>query len=200
MGSNKMTDGNIYFLDYIFNRKTRTLQKNGVVSRLRKKQSDVLALLCDKYPNPVSLQEFLDEVWEGGYVTPQSIAQVIRSLRLSLNDTKKIIIITVPKLGYHINVVPTYQPPNKKALEIEEPKKIGKKDELNIKCTYKAWPGDYVAQYKYIMKRFKFLKGFHEARRLSHLKKVMFCSIGALSLVSLFYIMLAESIYNNSFF
>lgn len=96
----------IHFLDFTFNPNLRTLKFNGNHLQLRKKQSDVLALLCTKFPEPVSQDEFLKVVWNGGYVTSQSIAQIIRSLRVSLGDETKSIIVTIPKLGYKLNAQP----------------------------------------------------------------------------------------------
>jgi DNA-binding winged helix-turn-helix (wHTH) protein len=66
-------------------------------------------LLCTKYPSPVSQDEFLSEVWDGSYVTSQSIAQMIRSLRISLKDESKSIIVTIPKLGYQLTAEPTWE-------------------------------------------------------------------------------------------
>lgn len=109
MNTNEMNDGNIFFLNFTFNRKLRILQHAEKVTQLRKKEADVLALLCDKYPNPVSQDDFLMKVWGGGYVTSQSIAQVIRSLRLSLGDDKKSTISTIPKLGYKLTITPIYE-------------------------------------------------------------------------------------------
>lgn len=103
--------GRIYFLDFVFNPTSRTLQQNNIVLQLRKKESDVLALLCTKYPEPVSHTEFLTEVWGGSYVTPQSIAQIIRSLRVSLGDNTKSIIVTIPKLGYKLIAEPCWKEP-----------------------------------------------------------------------------------------
>jgi putative transposase len=103
--------GKIYFLDFTFDPALRTLQHNDSILQLRKKQSGVLALLCAKYPNPVSQEDFLAEVWEGGYVTSQSIAQMIRSLRLSLGDESKSIIVTIPKLGYQLTAQPCWEEP-----------------------------------------------------------------------------------------
>lgn len=99
----------IHFLNFTFNPNLRTLQQDATVLQLRKKQSDVLALLCAKYPEPVSQAEFLAEVWGGGYVTSQSIAQMIRSLRLSLGDDTKSIIVTIPKLGYQLTAQPCWE-------------------------------------------------------------------------------------------
>lgn len=115
-----MKNRNILFLNFTFNRKLRILQNADRVIQLRKKESDVLALLCEYYPNPVSQDDFLARVWGGGYVTSQSIAQVIRSLRLCLGDESKSIISTIPKLGYKFTITPIYEhEPKTKAHHVE---------------------------------------------------------------------------------
>lgn len=106
-----VNEGKIYFLDYIFNPNLRTLQQNESVLQLRKKQSDVFALLCAKYPKPASRADFQAEVWGGRYVSSQSIAQMIRSLRISLGDETKSIIVTIPKLGYQLSAQPCWEDP-----------------------------------------------------------------------------------------
>lgn len=95
---------NYYFGDSVFNPKTRIIVCENVVYQLRKKENDALLLLCSKYPEPVTHEEFLELVWQGCYVTPQSIAQVIHSLRKIVNDNSRSVIVTLPKLGYKINV------------------------------------------------------------------------------------------------
>lgn len=124
-----MDDSKIYFLDFIFNPKTRTLQKSDSRIQLRKKQADVLNLLCAKYPEPVSREDFLTGVWNGGYVTTQSIAQVIRSLRLNLDDNNKKIIVTIPKLGYRFTVQPLYKEPV--TTDISYRKNAHNRDDIN---------------------------------------------------------------------
>lgn len=111
MKKSVVNTGKIHFLNFTFNPKSRTLQRYDTVFQLRKKQSDVLALLCVKYPEPVSQAEFLAEVWGGGYVTSQSIAQMICSLRVSLGDDTKSIIVTIPKLGYQLTAAPNWEEP-----------------------------------------------------------------------------------------
>lgn len=97
---------------FTFYPKKRCLELEGTIHQLRKKESEVLALLCSKYPNPVHHSEFLDEVWGGGYVTSHSIAQVIRSLRKLLKKNGKNIILTIPKLGYRLGIEPQYDEGN----------------------------------------------------------------------------------------
>lgn len=125
----RLKKSKIFFGKFIFNPLLRTLQSDENTQQLRKKQSDVLALLCNKYPDPVSLDEFLIEVWGGSYVTPQSVAQVIRSLRLSLNDESKTIIVNIPKLGYRLTVEPYWErsdcPLNASAQQIKTSLNVG---------------------------------------------------------------------------
>lgn len=109
MKNNSTKQGKIFFLDYTFIPALRILKRDDTTLQLRKKQSDVLALLCEKYPSPVSQDEFLSEVWDGFYVTSQSIAQIIRSLRISLKDESKKIIVTIPKLGYQLTAEPSWE-------------------------------------------------------------------------------------------
>ncbi|QQG30432.1 winged helix-turn-helix domain-containing protein [Pectobacterium carotovorum] len=115
-----MNDGQVYFLNFVFNIKMRSLKKDEDIYQLRKKEADVLALLCRKYPKPVSQDDFLAEVWQGGYVTSQSIAQVIRSLRRTLEDKNKNIIITIPKLGYQLATEPSFCMPDVNIGEVEQ--------------------------------------------------------------------------------
>ena len=114
------TGGDIYFSDIVFNPKFRTLQQQEKIIRLRKKESEVLRLLCTNYPRPVMQQDFLSEVWRGGYVTAKSIAQIIRSLRLKIGDEAKKVIATVPKLGYQFAAVPVFNVENTASSQNED--------------------------------------------------------------------------------
>lgn len=95
-----------YLSDYFFKKNANYLEKNGNKIRLRRKESQVLALLCEKYPEPVSREDFLNEIWAGKYVSAQSIAQIIRKLRIYLSDDNKTVISTVFKYGYLLNIEP----------------------------------------------------------------------------------------------
>lgn len=134
MNISLMNDGNIYFLGFIFSPKLRILSCGDTLYQLRKKESDVLALLCERYPHPVSQDDFLSCVWEGGYVTPQSIAQVIRALRRNLQDKDKQIIVTIPKLGYRFGVTPSFDEPQECVVE-------------NVFSTHSEVETIYTAQY-----------------------------------------------------
>ena len=87
----KATSGKdvFFFLGLNFNPNLRKIDKNGLSKILRKKESEVLELLCEKSPNPVSHADFFKYAWGGRCVTSQSIAQVIRTLRISIDDDTK---------------------------------------------------------------------------------------------------------------
>lgn len=175
--------GKIYFLDFIFNPKFRTLQRYDSVLQLRKKQSDVLALLCAKYPEPVSQAEFLAEVWGSGYVTSQSIAQMICSLRSSLGDEGKSIIATIPKLGYQLTVKPCWEEPepepelNKTSSDLGFPRNI-EEDSL---CFSSAGMLNVISGQNHTrsVDPFSVVKVVSDKRKFSP-KKFFFCSAAAL--------------------
>ncbi|MGN7915561.1 winged helix-turn-helix domain-containing protein [Enterobacter sp. 22466] len=97
----------IIFGSFVFNPKSRVLSIGEDKQQLRKKEAAVLKLLCDKYPEPALHQDFLSEVWEGSYVNPHSIAQIVRSLRKIMGDEGRAMIITIPKLGYQLGTAPS---------------------------------------------------------------------------------------------
>lgn len=99
-------DGVIEVFGFLFDATNRTLKRDGKIIQLRKKQSEVLKLLCLSYPDTVHYEELFETVWKGRCVTKQSIAQVVRSLRIILQDGNKNSIITVPKLGYRLGESP----------------------------------------------------------------------------------------------
>lgn len=85
----------------------RLLLKQGKYLKLRYKESEALRLLCQRYPNAVSRQEFEHTVWTEGYVIAHTITQTIKSLRAALGDLERELVITLPKQGYALNTMPT---------------------------------------------------------------------------------------------
>jgi len=83
------------------------LLKNGTSLKLRHKESETLLLLCQRYPNAVSRQEFEQTVWPEGYVIAHTITQTIKGLRDALGDLSREIVVTLPKQGYALNHPPS---------------------------------------------------------------------------------------------
>ena len=92
--------------EVIFWPSKRLLLKQGTSFKLRYKESETLFLLCQRYPNAVSRQEFEKTVWSEGYVIAHTITQTIKSLRTALGDLDRELVVTLPKQGYALNLMP----------------------------------------------------------------------------------------------
>lgn len=103
----------LIFEEFEFSYHERSLMSNNNVIKLTKMEANALALFCFKNNKPVTLSEFNKYVWKGRYVTSQSLAQLIRALRVKLNDKNKSIIVTMPKLGYKLMASPVPMDKNK---------------------------------------------------------------------------------------
>lgn len=78
--------------------------------RLRPKENDVFVMLCQSYPGIVPRGDIEREIWGSGViVTDNSMNQVIKELRKSLNDRENNLIQTVPRMGYVLNVAPAIE-------------------------------------------------------------------------------------------
>ncbi|WP_246103916.1 winged helix-turn-helix domain-containing protein, partial [Yersinia ruckeri] len=98
----------IYIGDVSFIPKIRSLELNGIEVKLRNKESEVLALLCECYPDPVSRDKIENSIWTDSYVTDNTLTQTISNLRNALNDKKHELIITIPKKGYCLGFEPKF--------------------------------------------------------------------------------------------
>lgn len=92
-----------FFRGIKFNYQRRLIDTSGTTVCLTKKEADVLLLLCTQSPNTVTYDELKEYAWNGTYASSLSIAQVIRKIRVKVNDENKDIIITHPKLGYRLS-------------------------------------------------------------------------------------------------
>lgn len=98
----------IFIGDISFTPKTRCVDQDGREIKLRNKESEVLALLCDRYPDAVSRAQIEKAIWTDSYVTDNTLTQTISNLRNSLDDRKHELIITIPKKGYCIGIKPKF--------------------------------------------------------------------------------------------
>ncbi|WP_261374223.1 winged helix-turn-helix domain-containing protein, partial [Yersinia similis] len=92
--------------DIFFTPQKRTIDRNGKVTKIRNKESELLSLLCDYYPESMSREDIEKRLWEGSYVTDNTLTQTISNLRHALDDKKHELVITIPKKGYRIGVKP----------------------------------------------------------------------------------------------
>ncbi|AAM86742.1 transcriptional regulatory family protein [Yersinia pestis PY-13] len=92
--------------DVFFTPQKRTIDRNGKVTKIRNKESELLSLLCEYYPEPISREDIEKRLWEGSYVTDNTLTQTISNLRHALDDKKHELVVTIPKKGYRIGIKP----------------------------------------------------------------------------------------------
>lgn len=80
----------------------QTLSKENKTVRMEPMMSDLLAYFC-RHPNSViSKTQLLDDVWNGRYVSDNTVSKLVTKLRKALQDDARNpqFIVTVPKKGY----------------------------------------------------------------------------------------------------
>jgi len=80
------------------------ITRNGETARLEERSMRLLMCLAERPGELISINELLEKVWSGVYVTPDSVYQAVASLRRLLGDDPKnpAYIATVPRLGYRM--------------------------------------------------------------------------------------------------
>ncbi|WP_145516430.1 winged helix-turn-helix domain-containing protein [Yersinia aleksiciae] len=96
----------------IFDPIKRTINKEGVVVKIRNKESELLSLLCHHYPSSLSREDIEREIWGESYVTDNTLTQTISNLRNALDDKDHELVTTIPKKGYCIGIKPGFIPSN----------------------------------------------------------------------------------------
>lgn len=71
--------------------------------RVEPKVMDLLVCFAQKSGQVVTLQDLMDEVWEGVVVSDGSVYLLINRLRQALDDDKHLLIETIRKRGYRLN-------------------------------------------------------------------------------------------------
>lgn len=94
--------------DIVFFPQKRILDKGGRTLKIRNKESEVLLFLCNHYPAALSREEIEQKVWEGSYVTDNTLTQTISNLRHALDDKGHELVMTIPKKGYCLGVKPKF--------------------------------------------------------------------------------------------
>lgn len=77
-------------------------------SQLRIKEAELLKYLCQRYPDVALRIEIAENVWANTYASEFTINQTVNSLRSKLFNQGKALIITVPKRGYKLGVIPEF--------------------------------------------------------------------------------------------
>ncbi|PSW13939.1 hypothetical protein C9I98_22200 [Photobacterium sanctipauli] len=85
----------------VFDTDERKLFKNDVQVKLNASEDRILQYFVDHHDEILTKAQLLSAGWPNGYVTESSLFGVILNLR---NKLGKDVIITVPRLGYRVNI------------------------------------------------------------------------------------------------
>lgn len=85
-----------------FNPHIRRIKCDKEIKTIRKKESEVLFLLCSTYPDAVTYTDLSAKIWPRSHVSRPCITQIIFALREILGDFGRNKIQTIPKLGYRL--------------------------------------------------------------------------------------------------
>lgn len=99
--------GSLLLGEFIFSLQANELKdKNGNDVHLRRQSTDVLAYLGHRRGELVTKDELTDAIWDGMYVTDDSLVKCIADIRRALGDIEHRIVQTLPKKGYKLEAVP----------------------------------------------------------------------------------------------
>lgn len=80
------------------------IKDNNVQKKLTKKQYLLMSCLYRAYPNSVSNQDIIHDVWKTEHVSNESLPQLIIRTRNTLDDKEKNIIVNQPGEGYSLHI------------------------------------------------------------------------------------------------
>ncbi len=92
--------------DYSYSQTSGVVSKNNVLTQLRAKESALLNALIEHFPNILSREQIVKELYEGSYATDATINQLVKRLRQALDDHQRSLIRTIPKQGYMLTSAP----------------------------------------------------------------------------------------------
>lgn len=92
----------IRFGDFVVDRETRQLERNGVPVRLSPKAFQLLEILLEHRPRALSKKELMDALWPKVFVEEENLKARIAEVRSTLGDTERErrYIRTVQRFGY----------------------------------------------------------------------------------------------------
>lgn len=95
----------ITFRGFVFMTKCERLQTvEGKAVDLRSQSAEVLSALAARPGEIVSKDALMQAVWPDTFVTDDSLTQCIADIRRALGDNEHVIVQTLPKRGYRLNV------------------------------------------------------------------------------------------------
>jgi TolB-like protein/DNA-binding winged helix-turn-helix (wHTH) protein len=98
----------VTFRGFVLRTKSKQLQTvEGKAIGLRSQSTEVLSMLAARPGEIVSKDALMQAVWPDTFVTDDSLTQCIADIRRALGDDEHLIVETLPKRGYRLNVDPS---------------------------------------------------------------------------------------------
>ncbi|MCK6265125.1 winged helix-turn-helix domain-containing protein [Vibrio sp. ZSDE26] len=101
--------------DYLYSMTSGVISKNDSLSQLRSKESALLNVFIETFPEVTSREKIVEELYQNTYATDATINQLVKRLRKSLEDNNRSLIRTISKQGYLLS-----SPPDVVELEKQE--------------------------------------------------------------------------------
>ena len=95
---------NIKIGSYLFSPETGVLTIGKTTKRLESRTSKLLAFFCKNAGDLITHEQIIDHIWDGRFISPNSVAVVISNIRKAFDDDAKNprYIETLPKRGYRL--------------------------------------------------------------------------------------------------
>ncbi|MGF1697989.1 winged helix-turn-helix domain-containing protein [Vibrio lamellibrachiae] len=92
--------------DYLYSMTSGVISKNDSICQLRSKESALLNVLIETFPEVTSREKIVEKLYQNTYATDATINQLVKRLRKSLEDNNRSLIRTISKQGYLLSSPP----------------------------------------------------------------------------------------------
>ncbi|MGL6315623.1 winged helix-turn-helix domain-containing protein [Vibrio sp. WXL103] len=114
--------------DILFSPTSGVIEKKQSLYKLRAKECALLDVLIKQFPNLLSRNDIVENLYKNTYATDATINQLVKRLRNSLDDDKRSLIRTIPKQGYQLAIAPSRPPAFNTCNEDSQPSPINTLD------------------------------------------------------------------------
>ena len=107
----------ILFADFVVDRATRQLLRDGKERHLEPKAFELLDFLLDRRPEAVTKTEILERLWPGTFVSESSLTGLVAQVRRALGDDPRRarFVRTVHRLAMRLPRMCSQKPPGRAA-------------------------------------------------------------------------------------
>jgi DNA-binding winged helix-turn-helix (wHTH) protein len=121
----------VFFADFVLDRATRQLLRDGKERHLEPKAFELLDFLLDRRPEAVAKTDILERLWPGTFVSESSLTRLVAQVRRGLGDDPRRarFVRTVHRFGYAFSA-DVFAEPASKAGEDRVAGKVSWEDQL----------------------------------------------------------------------